>query len=238
MNGLCMADFANQEEALQAADALVAQNKEEYGHPGTRRDHELPVLTRFWYVKSGGRTKKIKMGTSEALGSKTDDQKAIQQQLALEGPAEGTEQEVVVKIENPSWEPFFAALKETRGSLANMKAQCGRSQSLLAQFLVAGRTNETMKAHHEALRKMIGTFVDFIMNCELKVAEWSLLTAATDKDELDTTIKEMSTIRGLCMAHTDGHKDVVKRYKAILDGKVTLDPASTVKTLGHLAPEQ
>ena len=236
MNGLSMADFASQALALEAADSLVAQNKEEYDHPGSRRDHENPLLVGFWYVKSGGRTKKISMGLKERIGETSDDQKSIQQHLALEGPAEGTE-EVVVKIENPSWEPFFIALKAARTFVIAMKTQCGKSQSLSAQFQVAGRTNETMKEHHTELAKMVACFTAFIANFELKVAELGLHTPGTENTELDQAIQEMKAMSELGVVHTDGHKDILKRYKNIIDGKVTLDPTLAVRSLPPINPE-
>ena len=233
-HGLQMSDFPDQTKALAAADEIIAGNKEEYDHPGTVREHANPLLQKYWYVKSGGKSRKISVGTKERLGMSADDTKTIEKHLGIgdNQPADDGEK-VVVKIENPSWEPFFTALKKAKTALGVGKTQIGKSQSLSVQFQVAGRNDPRMLAHHTEMAKMLNTFQDFLQSFEVKVAEVSLYTAATDKDVLDEAISEMSQICALGMAHADGHKDVVKRYKGILEGKVFMDPASAVRSLSR-----
>jgi hypothetical protein len=57
MNGMCLADFKTHAEALKTADELIAINKAEYGHAGDKVEHEMPLLSRFFFFTSGAREK-------------------------------------------------------------------------------------------------------------------------------------------------------------------------------------
>ena len=232
LNGLSMSDFDTQEKALATADALVLQNKEEFGHPGTSRLHENPLLSKYWYIVSGGRSHTFTRGEKERLLQNSDDSKAIEKHFAVTDTSGDTGGgDVRIKIENASWAPFYKNLKEAQGSLKLMKAALNKTDGLSLQFLVAGRKDNVLKEHHTSLEKKCKSFGDHISALELKVAECSLLTATEEAENLDKVSAELQQLVCVGGAHKDGHADVYKRYREILEGKRAMDPTTLVKSM-------
>ena len=224
-----MSDFRTQEEGLAAADSLIKMNIEDYNHPGGSRPNENPLLVRFWYVVSGGTSHKYSTGEREALSKCNDDSKAIEKNFS--GPALEDATEVAVKIENPEWEPFHKGVAEVKGKLGPMKLALNRTNTLALSFLVRGRGDGAIKAHHAQLEKMIGAYEAFLKDFELKLAEISCLTAASEGETLKSALADARRMAEIGEAHKDGHGDVVKRYGNILSGKVVMDPTTLVKSL-------
>ena len=67
LNGLCLGDFPNREEALQTADELIAHSVAEYGHKYAAISYGNPLTDKFFYVQGKGRTKTWYKGEEKTL---------------------------------------------------------------------------------------------------------------------------------------------------------------------------
>ena len=83
-NGLRWGDY-DEKEAVVIAKQLIADNKQEFGHSEEDKIHpKLHILSKFFYVKSGGMTKRRKIEKIEMITKETENEKEIVK-LGMEG---------------------------------------------------------------------------------------------------------------------------------------------------------
>ena len=76
-NGLRWGDY-DEKDAVVLAKQLIADNKQEFGHSEEGKIHpKLQILSKFFYVKSGGLRKRRKLEKSEEITKETENEKEI-----------------------------------------------------------------------------------------------------------------------------------------------------------------
>jgi len=141
MNGRSLADFEEEEDAMEDVQFLVRKNQEEHGH--SNEDHppdvcvEKPLYSRFWYVKSEGKAFAFKQTETKSLTGDADmkDTKALESGMQfLEGMGfqEGS---APAQIESVKFAQLMKSLEALRSAFQFPKAgtQHGQHRRLKMQ---------------------------------------------------------------------------------------------------------
>ena len=129
--GLRVSDFPNTEVAWQTVADAVEDNKKVFGHSGEEVLSPNPLLVRYWYVKSQGKTRSFSTSENKELEGTANLKNKKQLQDAesfLEGlgPAEASESSGV-KVENAVYKDLLALTEPLRSSTL-ASSQLGGSQ--------------------------------------------------------------------------------------------------------------
>lgn len=116
-HGFALSDFGTRDEAIAMADELIQQNCEEFSHPlkVVKSTSGNPMLDRFFYIKSKGRTRTWKQTEEQVLTGKTD----VKSRKILEGVTSslaimGGSAPSGVKKENEAYEKLEAKVLNLR----------------------------------------------------------------------------------------------------------------------------
>ena len=73
MNGLKLADFKNQEEALNVANVLIEENKKEFEHDGGCQEVPgYPLLNKYFFVQGLGKKRTWSQSENKELEGEAD----------------------------------------------------------------------------------------------------------------------------------------------------------------------
>ena len=93
MNGLSLRDFDTHEDALELADTIIAQSVQEHGHQYAMISFGAPLIDKYFYIESKGRTKTWTQTYTKKLSRTTNPKslKAIQGSGVAEGLLDGSD---------------------------------------------------------------------------------------------------------------------------------------------------
>ena len=143
-NGLTLADFKTQEEALAVADQLIAQNREDTGHTVVTHPPQpgpIPLCDRFFFIRSKGLQRTKFSGDSQSLERRSQDPKSLTDvaPLAIEMAPIKKEGGDSIVLAAPSWAMFWEKAQELKKKINALRTQGNRNQELSAKLLLKAR---------------------------------------------------------------------------------------------------
>ena len=226
-NGLRWGDY-DEKEAVVIAKQLIADNKQEFGHSEKDKiQPKLHILSKFFYVKSGGMTKRRKIEKIEMITNETETEKEIvklgmEGKLSIEnddttGASSSTDVKSNVKEEVPGKTSFLNKIGLLRAALLQLNKLSSSGGALQAKFAVAARADTALTAKHKDLEKAMGALNKFKDGVQLKIAELEFLPLELEnKEEIKKELVAMDKLLVEADHHAGGCKEMQKRFQPML----------------------
>ena len=207
-------------EAMAVGLQLVDDNREEYGHSGTVQKHpKMQLLDKYFYVISGGLTKKKRMEKGEELSKDAGDDKAIAKMgqegaLSLPGPASASaaSSSSIVKEEFPGTDEFRAKLAGLKTSLASLQKLLATGPPLQKRFEFMGKKEEAMRLVGVEMKDKQDNLAAFVDKALTVIVECDSTTDGEDKVSLLPALRDAGAA---CDAHLAGCREMFARYRAM-----------------------
>ena len=226
-NGLRWGDY-DEKDAVAIAKQIIADNKQEFGHSEDDKIHpKLHILSKFFYVKSGGMTKRRKIEKIEMITKETENEKEIvklgmEGKLSIEnddptGASSSTDVKSNVKEEVPGKASFLNKIGLLRAALLQLNKLSSSGGALQAKFAVAARADTALTAKHKELEKAMGALNKFKDGVQLKIAELEFLPLDLEnKEEIQKELVAMDKLLVDADHHAGGCKEMQKRFQHML----------------------
>ena len=218
-NGLTLADFQTQEEALAVADQLIAQNREDTGH--TIETHPpqpgpIALCDRFFFIRSEGLQRTKFSGDAQSLERRSQDPKGLNDvaPLAIEMAPMKREGGDSIVLAAPSWSMFWDKAQELKKKISALRNQGNRNQELSAKLLLKARGGDAgAQQCHESFDKMLQTLMEVISVLQVQKAEAEQLNPQSSDADLKAGAATLAQAVEVAKNHLLGAKNVWSDYK-------------------------
>lgn len=209
MNGLRWQDFKSPNEAKTIALGLIDANKKEYQHDKEAivNDAFPDLLTKYFYVKSGGIKRKEVWTDEEKLHRKTDLKPG--QTAEFFGAAASSS----VKGESEDFQAFGVKLTSLKVAFAALQKSGQQGDMLVRKMFLRAKTEPSVKGAADELNSKVQVFTNHINKVADFVTEMDTVTS--DDGDLKNRISIMVQLTVESDHHIGGFKEMYKRFTAI-----------------------
>jgi hypothetical protein len=197
-----------EEAAESTLQELLKVSHEEFEYEAKMVDHAKPEFKKYSYYQCRG------MEVSKARVNR-DTMSGYTDLSAVESKALGNVEGLGIRVKKESQE--LAKVQELvtvlRSAVGVLQKQLHMAEELHEKLAQA--TN--LQAHATALEENLGELERFIKEIRKDVIKHENVAQTNKtKEELDICIAELETKKKAAMAHQEGSKNMIKKYKALL----------------------
>ena len=223
LNGMSIKDFGTQQEALEVADQIIAENMVEHEAQHNLNPPKVsnvnPLLNKYFYVHDEG----LKTSFTDSETKKLELQKEISKKAevaticdSMNEPAASSGGGVAAKEENASHKDLQAKLTEIQSLLTTLQKKASEITSLKFDVKVKAQKKPSLQDTYASLDKGHTILKNFLESGYETFMEGKALKVDDAPEDIDKSVSALNGVKTTGEACLDATKRAIASAKGLL----------------------